>query len=558
MGGLRIGNRTNDVFAMKHIVFTIITLLLAVACNKTDGQHRILTEIAEMVSDNPRGAISRLDSIDVSTLSEADRHFRDLLAIKAADKAYVIHRSDSLVLDVIDWYGSHRKFGLYPEALYYGGRVYSDLGDYPTALAYFHNAHDKLPDDDDYIVLRGNIVSQTGRLLDDLRLYKEAIPYIKESIEICKKQKDIYNLAYDNQLLSGIYLHSGNLDSAMICINDAIHYSASLSNIDKADIRISLVNILRAKGDIESALHEIRPLVNSVDSICRNYALITAARIYSKVGIQDTAYMYAYELAKSKNPNNRKNGFQILFSPELKSIVPKDTLLANITGYHKSIENFLNTRESQLVLVQQSKYNYDRHLADRIKAETRFTNTLILLFVILIITMAIIFIVINQRKRNTILKLKLEKALTLLGKESSDCSEEDSEQKNQKSKSSPNKEFHIPDEIFNSEVYRELMAGVDSNTGYDNNDDIWKKLDTLILSLYPDFTTNLRKATHGRMTDVDLQTALLIRCGITPSQMAILINRSKTAASSRRTNLSVKIFGKGATSKMLDEVIFSL
>lgn len=47
------------------------------------------------------------------------------------------HTSDSLILDVIDYYSSNDDRNLYPEVLYYGGRVYSDLGDYPTSLSYF-------------------------------------------------------------------------------------------------------------------------------------------------------------------------------------------------------------------------------------------------------------------------------------------------------------------------------------------------------------------------------------------------------------------------------------
>lgn len=78
-----------------------------------------------------------LDSIKYDGLSDHDRHFFDFLSIKANDKAYVRHESDSLILDVIDYYSSHNKDNIYPEALYYGGRVFSDLGDLPTALRYF-------------------------------------------------------------------------------------------------------------------------------------------------------------------------------------------------------------------------------------------------------------------------------------------------------------------------------------------------------------------------------------------------------------------------------------
>ncbi|MDE6768541.1 MAG: hypothetical protein K2J78_02320, partial [Muribaculaceae bacterium] len=104
-------------------------------------------DIAEIVSDHPNDALTRLSSINPDSLSEADRHYFDFLSIKAKDKAYITHTSDSLIRDVIDYASSHQKEGYYTEALYYGGRVYSDLGDYPTALQYFQETLDLLPED---------------------------------------------------------------------------------------------------------------------------------------------------------------------------------------------------------------------------------------------------------------------------------------------------------------------------------------------------------------------------------------------------------------------------
>ena len=52
--------------------------------------------------------------------------------------------TDSLIRTVLEYYEKHPGSEQYPEALYYGGRVYSDLGDSPTALRYFQHALDAL------------------------------------------------------------------------------------------------------------------------------------------------------------------------------------------------------------------------------------------------------------------------------------------------------------------------------------------------------------------------------------------------------------------------------
>lgn len=118
----------------KYALLVFVLLLLGCSENKHDSR---LIDIASTISDSPQEALTRLDSIDYGKLSEADRHYYDLLSIKATDKAYITHKSDSLTLDVIDYYSRNSEDGLYPEALYYGGRVYSDLGNYPTALEFF-------------------------------------------------------------------------------------------------------------------------------------------------------------------------------------------------------------------------------------------------------------------------------------------------------------------------------------------------------------------------------------------------------------------------------------
>lgn len=62
-----------------------------------------LTRVAGIVSDDPKTAMVMLDSIDSRKLSDADRHFHDFLTVKARDKAFVTHESDSLIIDVIDY-----------------------------------------------------------------------------------------------------------------------------------------------------------------------------------------------------------------------------------------------------------------------------------------------------------------------------------------------------------------------------------------------------------------------------------------------------------------------
>lgn len=187
-----------------RIAVFLSAILMFFGCSDDRHDER-LARIAGTVSDSPEEALASLDSISQEELSDADRHFHDLLTIKARDKAYITHTSDSTVLSVIDYYSSHDKDGLYPEALYYGGRVYSDMGDYPTALDYYHKALNRLPNNQSNNKIRGCIIGNIGWLLDKLRLRSQAIPYFKEVIRIDSLSKDTIHYAYDSLWLGGIY-----------------------------------------------------------------------------------------------------------------------------------------------------------------------------------------------------------------------------------------------------------------------------------------------------------------------------------------------------------------
>lgn len=146
------------------ISLIVMALIATAACCSRSNPDRRLEKVAELVDSSPASALLMLDSIDRSGLSVSDRHYHDFLTLKGQDKTYVTHTSDSLILDLLSYYKDHNEPDIYPEVLYYGGRVYSDLGDYPTALGYFQDALDHLQDGDMQLSLSSRIYSQSGRL----------------------------------------------------------------------------------------------------------------------------------------------------------------------------------------------------------------------------------------------------------------------------------------------------------------------------------------------------------------------------------------------------------
>ena len=555
----------------------LLMLCLAHGCSGTGYDSR-LEEIAAIVADSPQVAMLRLDSIDPTKLSEPDRHYYDFLSIKARDKAYILHTSDSLILDVIDYYSSHRGSGLYPEVLYYGGRVNYDIGDYPTALRYFQDALDATPDDDEHLPLRGYIVSQTGDLLNQIRLYKQAIPYVEESIRIDTLTNDTFGLAHDHKLLGAIHMHQHKFDTAEVYFKQAYELSHHLRLKDQIVMKVYLAANQYCMGNNDSALTIIRTLPEFGKGMNRSFSLTYASRIYLEAGILDTAYMYAHELAHTRC-SNQKTGYQLLLSPELSCMVPPDSLRKYVRGFRTCMEEYLNENESTEALIQNSYYNYNKHLRDKETLERSNERIRHVLILTLLLTSLLCVIILYMKYRNTRQALRLRDTLNIVTAISSELSELKSE--NQVKSNMPllapsddemrqqlldklnyieksGEHISIPDTILSSELYKTLNTLIKENKGISDSNPIWQNLESLILTHSPNFKDTLMKLTNGKMSKADIQIALLVRFGISPSGMAILLNLSPGSISSRRNNLCKKIFGKNLGTKAIDTIILSL
>ena len=130
------------------VPYFFLCLLLCCLCACGHGSypaalHRA-DSLADACPDSARALLARwADS--VAHAPERVRMYHALLTVKAADKAYVRHTSDTVIKDVVAYYEDGADPWLLPEAYYYAGRVYSDLGDAPQALDYFERAAEALP-----------------------------------------------------------------------------------------------------------------------------------------------------------------------------------------------------------------------------------------------------------------------------------------------------------------------------------------------------------------------------------------------------------------------------
>lgn len=564
---------------MIRILIGILAIcLLMSGCSEAEHDAR-LKEIAEIVSDSPQEALLSLDSIDCQKLSESERHYYDLLTIKVKDKIYIQHTSDSLILDVISYYENSPQSSLYAEALYYGGRVYRDMGDVPTALQYFHKALDNIPEDSQCLNLKARVLSQTGRLLQGISLYDEAIPYIEKSLKICELNKDTTNIVYELQLLGGTYLRAKKYRLAEHYFNKAIEMSSNLPISFKAKSKMYLADVKYQVGQLDSALILIRNTPDFVNPIARNRALSSASDIYLAKGLLDSAYIYAHELINSPDSNNKVNGYQNLLLPELQKFIPLDTIYQYIDEYRGLLENYYDSNESQLAMNQHNFYNYQLHEREKQTAQKEKNKFLGWLYIISIVAVILVITVlalnINRKKQ----QLRLHEALdniselksSLNNNSSADSSESQPKDiaKETTTESLRNRlrsellgiynkdkrQVEIPSAILKSEAYKELQSYVASGKIIPLDSQLWEQVESAVIESSPNFKYNLQLLTGGNLSSQDYRMALLIKCGITPTQMISLLGRTKGTVSYRREALCYKVFDQKLGSKVIDGII---
>ncbi|MDE6380525.1 MAG: tetratricopeptide repeat protein [Muribaculaceae bacterium] len=573
---------------IRNIIILGLCLFAVCSCGGGSGLDARFKEIDRLCDSIPEVAIDSLASIDQTGLSEKDLNRYRLLHIKSRDKAYIAHTSDTLILDLVDYYDRHRNEGLYPEALYYGGRVYSDLGDYPTALEFFQKSLDEIPEDDAYLSFKSTVLNQTGRLLHTLRLESAAIDYLEKSLHIDSTIDRIDNgIAFTHGLLSSAYRNINDVNKARKHMNIAMRLSSDLPPDDRYTIKTEFATMLLHAGSIDSALNVIRILPSLVDSITIPYCLAAASEIYREAGILDTAYMYARQLTLLNTPYNKRTGYKVIFSDRMSHHVPKDTLLRLMPEYKRSVEEYLDQNEADQVIMQNSRFNYLTHVKKREKAEREsrgYRNVLLAtgsIIIILLLLAVIVFIFrkfIKVRRESDFMEiLNISESLKTETNQSKyniceDAAFNESTTDKEKDYAEIKKtlldrmsalknnkiDSLIEEGIVNSEILEELKDKIKNEKCIADSENTWNRIEELIETVSPGFNKRLVMLTEGNITPSERKVAMLMKCGITPTNISKLLARGRNTISSQRRSLANKISEDKIDLDSLDKLIITL
>ncbi len=568
---------------MKHFLTLILSILLLSACGESGRmQFEQLQQIDSIAEVNADSAVAMIKTINRDTLSGNDnKYYYDLLKIRTNDKAYIAHTSDSAILSVINYFENHDFNNLLPVAYYYGGRVYSDLGDAPQALEYFHKALD-CPNINSHTMAVA--YAQIAGIYNEQKVFDLAIPAYKKAIELNSKNNNYNGIIYNTQGLGNIYSKKEEEDSALILYNEALKLAEKIKNTKLSNsLRLSIGKFHINKNNYVDA-YDILSSVQS-NQLREDSIVITNtfAHLYYRLNNVDSTIYYCSKLIKSQSLNAQLNGYNILANLHIHNNQTKDAYDAIVmsTRLSDSIRKINTPYEIRRL---SSIYNYQirERENNKLKQEAQEYEIKIIylcssIFIIVVVALITTYAL---RMRNKAQKEKINRILgehyqsqNLISNAEKRISTLEDLLANETNKSqSLINELAIQKEslqlftqqaklredatnaIETSDIANQFRKALDGNTNPTKED--WKQLDDYINLQFPGFKNVLYKL--AKLSEIEYQVCLLLKAKFTPTEITKLVNLSKSGLGNARKRLFVKAFKTDGTASDWDKFIISL
>ena len=559
------------------------------SCSPNRMHENYLIEIDSLTYHYPDSAIlclRRLANIIEKQPIDIQKYYQ-LLSVKANDKAYVLHTSDSLVLSIISYY-ENRKDALLPEVYYYAGRVYSDLYDAPKALDYFQKAAELLDGSTNY-KLQKVVYSQMGHLLLYQDVYDEAMNAFRRAYHYCSLLGDQIGMIKNLCTIGETYTGYGRADSAMCYFQKAykkaemlnheelvgktkLYISELYNQLEQFDSARAIIKTYNAPSNMtyNEIVGEMYYGINQLDSAAYYYKKVVEE---NEMYTSQRAHLKLAEIAMAKG----NAGFALEHLREYKELTTEITQLTNTETVHK----------------MHSYYNYQLREKEnnRLRLENIRQEKWIVACCSAILLLGCFIVAYYQysRRKRTLLHVQLEKLEQLKEeqyrksthfieenkqkiealeqqlqqhhRENDDmqklllAQKEQIRQMNERIKTDL-EERELSENLFRrSEIYSKFHEAA-GNEAVKLSPQDWETLRLKIDECYKGFTLRLRSIYS--ISDMELKICLLLKIGIGVTGIALLCGRTKSAIVSARKRLYEKFFAQKGRPEDWDEFILSL
>ena len=572
----------------------LLLLLLFAACRPA-RYPQVLQEADSLASACPDSAVSLLRGLRAEMAEErrAVQMYYRLLCIKAQDKAYIPHTSDSAVLSVLHYYEERKDRRHLPEVYYYAGRVYRDLGDAPQALDYFGKALEAMPQDG-MLPLRGKVLSQMGTLFYRQSMYPEALEMYQNSLKCKIIIKDSIGMAFSLRDMGNTYIGLGNKDSTLYYLLQANRICEALRDSTLVyTIQITLASIYAERKEFDAARTFLQRALQTTPEQEKASVYVTAGIWHQMQSQLDSAATYYKAAIRCGSAYAQKIAYGNLSQIALAQGDPDAAIqyLKRSNAYADSVQISINTEGIRRMY---ALYNYQLREKENSRlreANARKTQNIVYLALgagLLLVGSGAFY---RKRKKqwkaqwenaenlrkeayrrsaqfvqdNRAEMEKLQKKIRQLQRDLKDKGsmlEELERQKailantNQQALLEQDKRKLAEEGLFNSDIYLHFRQQLEEEAPHLTPQD-WNDLQEQLDACYDGFTRKLHTL-HQRLSPKELQTCMLIKARFSNTEIGKLTHTSLEGVSSRRSRLYEKVFHEKKGAKEWDTFILSL
>ena len=366
------------MYRFSHILLCCLLPLLC-AC----GPQRYPSSLAladSLASVRPDSALALLESLerDTADMPLAHRMYYRLLCIKAADKAYLPHSSDSLIRPVLHYYMEDGDKRLLPEAYYYAGRVYRDLGDAPQALDYFDQSLQAMRRHEN-LKVKGKVYAQMGTLFLYQGMVPEALEMFRKGFRCDLALNDSVGMIFSHRDMANCYLNMEKSDSALWHYRKACALSQETGRTDM--YRGVLSQLTRLYLDLKDydAAHDALPVfLQEIEEPNRSGIYTIAARYYKETGQADSASWFYNRVLECGNIYSKRTACRYFLEMVLRHHdAPSAEQYYN--SYYLYADSIRQLTQTEAIQQAHARYNYqyrEREIA-RLQAENAHRNLLL-------------------------------------------------------------------------------------------------------------------------------------------------------------------------------------
>ena len=567
---------------MKHLFTLILTLLLFTACGESERNSQFLNRAEAIMEDSADVALSILqDSIKPSTLTtERGRAIYAVLLSQALDKNYIDLTSDSIIAPAVDYFadGNESRYAMLTH--YYHGKILLNQNNLSDAIISCSKAENlaKELNNDFYLGLIYGTIAKTYSLthnhIEDIK-YSQLSHYHFSNINKQPHQKYAYYslaIAYNN---NGNFNKSESIYKELI--DSAIHNCDTTFLIGVLE---SYSHLLWYNQKTSQAKHILKSLQTNYKHQLSAKSLAHLSEMFSNEGKQDSA---TYFLASAKNKAAILTDSIALTRAEYNISFNKKDYLNAIYSLQTQIKRLNTSTESiweQSVMTLQRDYFESQAKNANLEVVSKKNQILFIITISVAILFMAILIIYTQIVRNKAQKERINRILNehyqsqnlisnakkridnleaLLANETNKTQSLINELEIQKeSLLLFTQQAKLREDATNaieaSVVATQFRKALDENTNPTKED--WEQLDNYINLQFPGFKSVLYKL--AKLSDIEYHVCLLLKCKFSPTEIAKLVNLSKSGLGNARKRLFVKAFNTDGTASDWDKFIVSL